>query len=187
MAAKRENPAPGPKRAAGRAGRRGVLGAMIGSLVGLGFSALGAVGALWTFGTGRFMLPNVLAEPPNRFKVGFPGDYPPGHVETRFKDRYGVWVVCGTYQGKRQIYALGTVCTHLGCIVLWQESEEKFKCPCHGSGFYRDGINFEGPAPRPLERYAIRIAEDGQLEVDKSKTFQEEVGQWSDPASYVSV
>ena len=83
--------------------------------------------------------------------------------------------------------ALRTVCTHLGCTPNWLEGEQKFKCPCHGSGFYKDGINFEGPAPRPLERYAIRLADDGQLEVDKSKTFQEEMGQWSDPASFVSV
>ncbi len=97
----------------------------------------------------------------------------------------GVWVVNGEYNGKPQIYALKTVCTHLGCTPNWLEAEQKFKCPCHGSGFYKDGINFEGPAPRPLERYAIRIAEDGQLEVDKSRTFQEELGQWADPDSFV--
>jgi cytochrome b6-f complex iron-sulfur subunit len=167
--------------------RRTLLGAMFGSFFGLGMTALGAAGALWTLATGRFMLPNLLTQPPNRFKVGFPDQYPPGHVETRFKDEYAVWIVHGTYRGKRQIYALRTVCTHLGCIVIWQEAEEKFKCPCHGSGFFKDGINFEGPAPRPLERYAIRIADDGQLEVDKSRMFQEELGQWSDPASFVSV
>ena len=68
----------------------------------------------------------------------------------------------------------------------WQESQRVFKCPCHGSGFHPNGINFEGPAPRPLERYAIRIAEDGQLEVDTSVMFQEELGQWNNPASYVT-
>ena len=43
------------------------------------------------------------------------------------------------------------------------------------------------PAPRPLERYAIRVSDDGQLEIDKSKAFQEELGQWADPDSYVTV
>ena len=90
----------------------------------------------------------------------------------------------GEYNGQQQIFALRTVCTHLGCTPNWLEAEQKFKCPCHGSGFYKDGINFEGPAPRPLERYAIRSADDGQLEVDKSSTFQEEMGQWNDPASF---
>ncbi len=165
--------------------RRGVLGAIFGSVVGLGAVALGAAGGLWTAAFGRFMWPNVVTEPPNRFGAGFPADYPPGRVNTQFKEEYGVWVINGEYQGKRQIFALRTVCTHLGCIVLWQENEQKFKCPCHGSGFYQNGINFEGPAPRPLERYAIRIGDDGQLEVDKSKLFQEELGQWRDTGCYV--
>jgi cytochrome b6-f complex iron-sulfur subunit len=167
--------------------RRGVLVAIFSSAMGLGFAALAAVTGLWTAATARFMMPNVVTEPPSKFKVGFPGDYPPGYVETKYKQRYGVWVVHGEYRGKQQIYALRTVCTHLGCITVWQESEQKFKCPCHGSGFYKDGVNFEGPAPRPLERYAIRTADDGQLEIDRSRLFQEELGQWKDPACYVTV
>lgn len=165
--------------------RRGVLRAMFGSLLGLGFSALGAAVGLWTAGTVRFLMPNSTVEPAQRVKVGPPGAYPPGHVETRYRERYSVWVVHGSYRGRRQIYALRTVCTHLGCITLWQESEQKFKCPCHGSGFTSDGINLEGPAPRPLERYAIRVADDGQLEIDRSRLFQQELGQWDDPACYI--
>ena len=42
-------------------------------------------------------------------------------------------------------------------------AENKFKCPCHGSGFRTTGINFEGPAPRPLERARIVLADDGQI------------------------
>jgi len=165
--------------------RRGLLGTLFGSAVGLGFSVLGFCAALWTVATGRFLLPNALAKPPGKFKAGLPSDYPPGHVETRFHQKHNVWVVHGTYQGRQQIFALRAVCTHLGCIVIWQASEQRFKCPCHGSGFYPNGINYEGPAPRPLERHAIRIADDGQLEVDTSLMFQEELGQWHDPASYV--
>ena len=175
------------KRPATDRGRRGVLRAMFGSLAGLGFTALGAAAGLWTAGVARFMMPNVITEPSQRFKVGFPKDYPPGHVETKYKQRYGVWVVHGEYGGKRQVFALSTVCTHLGCITLWEESRRQFKCPCHGSGFYADGVNFEGPAPRPLERLAIRIADDGQLEVDKGRVFQEELGQWKDPDCWVAV
>jgi len=186
MAGNAQEPTTAPKRSADRR-RRGVLKAMFGSFLGLGFTALGAAGALWTAIVARLMFPNVLNEPPSRFKAGHPGDYPTDHVETRFKDAHGVWVVHGTYRGRRQIYALRTVCTHLGCITIWQASERKFKCPCHGSGFSVEGMNLEGPAPRPLERYAIRVADDGQLEIDRSKIFQEELGQWDDPACYVSV
>ena len=163
----------------------GSIGFVLGSFAALGYTSLAATVGLWTLGTARFMFPNVLIEPPSKFKVGFPSDFAPGMVDEKFKAQFGVWVVKAEYQGQMEIYALRTVCTHLGCTPNWLEAEQKFKCPCHGSGFYKDGINFEGPAPRPLERYAIRLADDGQLEIDKSKMFQEEMGQWKDPSCYV--
>jgi cytochrome b6-f complex iron-sulfur subunit len=157
------------------------------SFLNLGFWMLGAVSALWTLASVKFLFPNVRREPPSKFKVGFPDAFPPGQVQTKFIPQYGVWVANAEFDGQQQIYALKSVCTHLGCTPNWLEAEQKFKCPCHGSGFYKDGINFEGPAPRPLERYAIRIADDGQIEIDKSRTFQEEMGQWEDPASFIPV
>ena len=171
----------------GEEDRRGFLEIAMGSFMAMGFTALSVTGGLFTLGLARFMFPNVLAEPPSRFKVGFKEGFPSGKVETKFVPQYGVWVVNGEFQGQQQISALKTVCTHLGCTPNWLEAEQKFKCPCHGSGFYKDGVNFEGPAPRPLERYAIRVSDDGQLEIDKSKAFQEELGQWADPDSYVTV
>ncbi|MFM7243392.1 MAG: ubiquinol-cytochrome c reductase iron-sulfur subunit [Planctomycetaceae bacterium] len=167
--------------------RRGFMQIALGSAMAMGFSALAVTGGLFSLGLARFLFPNVLAEPPSKFKVGVKDAFPSGKVETKYVPQYGVWVVNGDFQGQQQIYALKTVCTHLGCTPSWLEAEQKFKCPCHGSGFYKDGVNFEGPAPRPLERYAIRIADDGQLEIDKSRTFQEELGQWADPESYVTV
>jgi cytochrome b6-f complex iron-sulfur subunit len=167
--------------------RRGVLAMLFGSFLAIGFSALTATAGLWSLGLARFLFPNILTEPPSKFKVGFPTDFPAGVVEEKYKALFGVWVVNAEYQGQRQIVAIRTVCTHLGCTPNWLEGEQKFKCPCHGSGFYKDGINFEGPAPRPLERYAIRLADDGQIEIDKSKMFQEELGQWADPACFVAV
>lgn len=162
------------------------FGAFLGSSLAVGFSSLAVTNVLWVLGGARFMFPNILTEPPTVFKVGFPGDYALGQVQAKFKAQFGVWVVKADYEGVSQVYALKSVCTHLGCTPNWLEGEQKFKCPCHGSGFYKDGVNFEGPAPRPLERYAIRVADDGQLEVDKSRTFQLELGQWSDVASFVA-
>ncbi|MBL9081870.1 MAG: ubiquinol-cytochrome c reductase iron-sulfur subunit [Planctomycetales bacterium] len=166
--------------------RRGFLSVMFGSMLGLGYTALAAAGGLWSLGLARFLYPNILTEPPSQFKVGFPSDFAPGKVEEKFKAQFGVWIVNTEYNGQPQIAAIRTVCTHLGCTPNWLEAEQKFKCPCHGSGFYKDGINFEGPAPRPLERYAITLSDDGQLQVDKSKLFFEEMGQWSDPQSFYS-
>jgi cytochrome b6-f complex iron-sulfur subunit len=180
-------PEPKPKKGAEEEDRRGFLQIALGSAMATGFTALSVTGGLFTLGLARFLFPNVLAEPPSKFKVGFKDAFPAGKVETKYVPQYGVWVVNGDFNGLQQIYALKTVCTHLGCTPSWLEAEQKFKCPCHGSGFYKDGINFEGPAPRPLERYAIRIADDGQLEIDKSRAFQEELGQWADPESFVPV
>ena len=157
------------------------------SALAVGFTALSATAAAWTLGTVRFMFPNILREPPSRFSVGTTDKFPPGQVEERFKAQFGVWIVNAEYNGQQEIYALKSVCTHLGCTPNWLEAEQKFKCPCHGSGFYKDGINFEGPAPRPLERYAIGIASDGSIEVDKSRTFQQEMGMWDDPSSFIPV
>jgi cytochrome b6-f complex iron-sulfur subunit len=187
MPAKPDYAKPKAKAAVDESRRNFFTDVMLGSFLGIGFVSMGVTFGLWTLGTARFMFPNVLTEPPSKFKVGFPSNFAPGQVETKFIPQYGVWVVNYEYNGKSEIYALRSVCTHLGCTPNWLEGEQKFKCPCHGSGFYKDGINFEGPAPRPLERYAIRLADDGQLEIDKSKLFQEEIGQWSDPASYVAV
>lgn len=164
---------------------RRCLAVLFGSPLACGFTALVATHVLWLLGLARFMFPNVVIEPPMKFKAGRPDDYEPGHVETRFTGRFGVWVVRHEYEGRPLLYALRTYCTHLGCAPIWIEAEQKFKCPCHGSGFSKDGIHVEGPAPRPLERYAIRVAEDGQLEVDKSRVFQQELGQWQEPDSYV--
>ena len=131
----------------------------------------------------RFLFPNVVFEPPTTFKAGYPTDYDIGVVDERWKEKFGVWIV----RVSEGIYALSTICTHLGCTPNWLSTENKFKCPCHGSGFYKTGINFEGPAPRPLERYRIGLAEDGQILIDKSKKFQQEKGQWNNPESFLNV
>ena len=131
----------------------------------------------------RFMFPNVLFEPPQTFKIGFPDEYKVDEVDLRWKRKHAIWVV----RSREQIYALSTVCTHLGCTPNWLGNEQKFKCPCHGSGFRKTGINFEGPAPRPLERFKIVLSGDGQMLVDKTKKYQYEKGQWSDPESFLVV
>jgi cytochrome b6-f complex iron-sulfur subunit len=140
--------------------------------------------------TTRFMFPNVLFEPPPTFKAGFPNEIQVGQVDERFKQRFAVWLVrtaFDPYANAEGIFALSTVCTHLGCTPNWLEAEQKFKCPCHGSGYYKTGVNFEGPTPRPLERFAISLADDGQILVDKSRKFQQEKGEWSNPAAFLKV
>ena len=130
----------------------------------------------------RFFLPRTIYEPSTIFRIGFLSDYELG-LNTKFQEQYRIWVVRNT----ERLFVIYARCTHLGCTPDWQLRESKFKCPCHGSGFRPTGINFEGPAPRPLERYAISIASDGQVEVDKSRIFQEEMGQWRDTSCFIPV
>jgi cytochrome b6-f complex iron-sulfur subunit len=131
----------------------------------------------------RYMFPNVLYEPPSSFDAGLPGEYTVDTVDERWKEKYGVWIV----RGEKQLFALSTVCTHLGCTPNWMATEEMFKCPCHGSGFKKSGINFEGPAPRPLERYRVALNDEGRIIVDKNQKFQYEKGQWKDPDSFLAL
>jgi cytochrome b6-f complex iron-sulfur subunit len=97
-----------------------------------------------------------------------PSDYAIGEVSEKYKQEQRVWIV----REETGIYAIFAKCTHLGCTPRWLGAENKFKCPCHGSGFFKSGLNFEGPAPRPLDRFKVTIGDDGQLVVDKSKVFK---------------
>jgi cytochrome b6-f complex iron-sulfur subunit len=155
--------------------------------MGLAWGAFSAASAAALAATGRFMFPNVLNEPPQQFKAGFPNEYGIG-VDERWKEKYGIWLVRTTEdieQHASGFYSLSVTCTHLGCTPNYLSAENKFKCPCHGSGFRITGVNFEGPAPRPLERTRIVLAEDGQILVDKSRHFQRELGQWTDPEAFL--
>ena len=155
--------------------------------LGLAWGSFTAASAAALAATGRFMFPNVLNEPPQQFKAGYPNEYGPG-VDERWKEQFGVWIVRTPEDLVARVggfYALLVTCTHLGCTPNYLAAEAKFKCPCHGSGFRTTGINFEGPAPRPLERARIVLAEDGQLLVDKARKFQYELGQWTDPEAFL--
>lgn len=153
------------------------------SWLALGWGAFIASMAIASTATMRFLFPNVLFEPPSTFKAGPPEDYAIGKVDTRWKGKFRCWIV----RNNEFIYCLNATCTHLGCTPNWLETEQKFKCPCHGSGFYVTGINFEGPAPRPLERFGIALEADGQLIVDKGKKYQQEKGEWVNPESFVRI
>ena len=155
--------------------------------MGLAWGAFSAASAAALAATGRFMFPNVLNEPPQQFKAGLPNEYGMG-VDERWKEKYGIWLVRTAEDIEHHasgFYSLSVTCTHLGCTPNYLSAENKFKCPCHGSGFRTTGVNFEGPAPRPLQRTRIVLAEDGQILVDKSRQFQRELGQWADPESFL--
>jgi cytochrome b6-f complex iron-sulfur subunit len=126
------------------------------TLAALGVAGLGA-GVV----TYQYFSPNVLFEPPTRFRAGNPDLYPVDTVT--FRQDQQVYIV----RTKDGFYAVSAVCTHLGCITQWKEGNKLIECPCHGSKFQRDGAKVEGPAPQPLPHFAITLTADGELLVDK--------------------
>ena len=123
----------------------------------------------------RFFLPRTIFEPPTIFRVGYPGDFGFG-VDTKFQQQYRIWVV----RNAERLFVIYARCTHLGCTPDWKPSENKFKCPCHGSGYDSEGINFEGPAPRPMDRAHVEIDPTGQVVVDTSRLYEWPKGEHSE-------
>lgn len=63
--------------------------------------------------------------------------------------------------GETQLYAFSQKCTHLGCVVFYEESEHRWHCPCHEGNFdARTGAVISGPPPRPLGRIEVEIRGD---------------------------
>ncbi len=149
------------------------------------WTAVSAFLATWFLAFFRFFLPRTLFEPPTVFKIGYPSDFGLG-VDAKFQQRYRIWVD----RTPDRVFVIYARCTHLGCTPDWKPSENKFKCPCHGSGYDSEGINFEGPAPRPMDRAHVELAPDGQIVVDTGRLYQWPKGQQShfdDPGAYLPV
>jgi cytochrome b6-f complex iron-sulfur subunit len=119
----------------------------------------------------RFFLPRSITEPPSTFKIGFPGDYALG-VDTKWQQLYRIWVD----KTSDRLFVVYARCTHLGCTPDWKASENKFKCPCHGSGYDSEAINFEGPAPRPMDRAHVELDAEGQIVVNVATLYKWEKG-----------
>lgn len=141
-------------------------------------------------GSGGFLSPNVLYEDPAAFKAGAPSEYAIGSTTVLTDKR----VVINRDQDG--FYAISLICTHLGCTPRYfsdvtsdlvnqgvsgiRDPDTRqvanranpilpgFKCPCHGSRYFRDAINFFGPAPRPMDRINVEVARDGRLLIDRS-------------------
>ena len=124
----------------------------------LGLAAIAATAmAFFVSILGMLKLPKaaVLASPAKKFNVSLPHGLadgeafvPPGRSAAVFRDSEGV-------------YAISIVCTHLGCIV--KATPEGFACPCHGSGFAKDGAVTKGPAPKPLPW--LKVTKNGSVYV----------------------
>ncbi|PYS85547.1 MAG: hypothetical protein DMF67_00945 [Acidobacteria bacterium] len=133
----------------------------------------------------RFFLPRTIFEPSSVFRIGFPGDYATG-VDTKWQQQRRIWVV----KNSERLFVIFARCTHLGCTPDWKASENKFKCPCHGSGYDSEGINFEGPAPRPMDRAEVHLDAEGQVVVNTGKLYDWQKGgtnHFNDDGSFIRI
>jgi cytochrome b6-f complex iron-sulfur subunit len=133
----------------------------------------------------RFFLPRTIFEPSTIFRVGYPSDFGFG-VDTKFQQQYRIWVV----RNAERLFVIYARCTHLGCTPDRKPSENKFKCPCHGSGYTNEGVNFEGPAPRPMDRAHVELDPTGQIVVNTAKLYEwpkGEKGHFDDEGAFISV
>jgi cytochrome b6-f complex iron-sulfur subunit len=134
----------------------------------------------------RFFFPRALYEPNTIFNIGYPADFSLG-IDQRYLMTNRVWII----REPDRIFCIFARCTHLGCTPEWKASENKFKCPCHGSGYDSEGVNFEGPAPRPMDRAHIDIDPTGKIIVDTSRLYMDDpragVNQFNDAGAYLPV
>jgi len=133
----------------------------------------------------RFFLPRSIFEPSSVFRIGSPNDYALG-VDTKWQQQYRIWVT----RTSDRLFVIYARCTHLGCTPDWKASENKFKCPCHGSGYDSEGINFEGPAPRPMDRAKVELDAEGQIVVDISTLYEwpkGEKSEFDDAGAFIQV
>ena len=148
--------------------RRGFLGRLTAAV-----AAIGALVASWPLL--RSLVPNVLYEPPKKFRIGAPESFQEG---VTFLEEHRIFL----FRDSSRYHAISGICTHLGCTVKFSPfmmpQEEtvrqftyralgEFHCPCHGSKFRGEGTNFAGPAPRPLTCFHLEFSPaTGELVVD---------------------
>jgi cytochrome b6-f complex iron-sulfur subunit len=126
--------------------------------------------AIWTcvaafatalMGALRLPMPSVFPEANTKVKIGKPDVFLKGSV-THFSE-LSVWL----FRDDEGLYAISSICTHLGCIARREESGQ-FHCPCHGSAFTEEGKVVAGPAPKGLNWLELSVSPDGQIVVDKN-------------------
>ncbi|MEZ4860605.1 MAG: Rieske 2Fe-2S domain-containing protein [Caldilineaceae bacterium] len=113
------------------------------------------VGATYFYATPRFHS----GEFGGKFAAGAPSALPTAGADPVGNPTGKFWLV-NSDAGPKALYM---VCTHLGCLYKWEPEKQRFRCPCHGSTFSRDGDYICGPAPRSLDQFVIEAVRQGQV------------------------
>lgn len=126
----------------------------------IGWGSLSVLAGVSAAGLMKFLLPNVLYEPPTSFRVGLPEGFPEG--VTSIPER-NVFLV----RNGKVFHAISSICTHLRCQVT--HVRNGFHCPCHGSQFDIEGTVIRGAATRPLDWLEVTLAENGEIRINTNR------------------
>ncbi|GIV80292.1 Rieske 2Fe-2S domain-containing protein [Litorilinea aerophila] len=130
--------------------------------------AMGLLAAEGGAATYFFLLPRFRAgEFGGKFQLGPTSSLPPPGTLPPVLSTAGKYWLVHTEVGVKALYQ---VCTHLGCLYKWSESNQRFECPCHGSKFTAEGDYIEGPAPRSLDQFVVEIVQDGVVVATTQET-----------------
>lgn len=155
--------------------RRQLIWAMIGGYLGVNFMMFL-----------RFFFPRALYEPSTIVNIGFPTAFQSG-VNQQFLQSNRIWVVLEP----GRLFVIFARCTHLGCTPDWLPQENMFHCPCHGSEYDPDGVNFAGPAPRPMDRCHVSLLANGTVLVDSSRLYMQDpragINEFNDSGSFITM
>ncbi len=134
----------------------------------------------------RFFFPRALYEPNTVVNIGYSTDFQIG-VNQQFLQSNRIWVV----REPDRLFAIFARCTHLGCTPDWLPQQDMFHCPCHGSEYDPEGVNFAGPAPRPMDRCLVTTLANGSIQVDSSRLFVQDpaagTSQFNNPGAFISL
>jgi Rieske Fe-S protein len=119
------------------------------------------------FGAIKAFIPQVLYEPPSKFKIGKPDDFSEGIT---FLSNPKLYI----FRNGNDFHAVSAVCTHLNCVADWKPDQREFYCSCHGSVFSEAGTILAGPAPKPLSWHPLSFAPDGNFVIETDKQVPHE-------------
>jgi cytochrome b6-f complex iron-sulfur subunit len=103
-----------------------------------------------------YLLPERREKTYHKYLVAKQGELPAGKAKQIMLSGQPVFVVRLT--GGYKVFS--GVCTHLGCIIRWEEQNGRFLCPCHQGIFSKTGEVTAGPPPRPLDEYQVKIEDN---------------------------
>jgi cytochrome b6-f complex iron-sulfur subunit len=134
----------------------------------------------------RYFFPRALYQPVTIFSIGYLADFKLG-VDQRFLSSHRIW----PERVPGRLFVILAVCTHLGCTPDWLPAQHIFHCPCHGSEYDEEGVNFAGPAPRPMDRCHVELTATGEIIVNKGVLFMDVpaagTNHFNDPGAYIPV